>query len=333
MAVATESWVDTTLTIGKQEISIKEGFFRQAELMFYPENPRIYSIISGDGYKPTQKDIEQKLGEMEHVKKLVQSIRENGGLTDPIIVRDQDYVVLEGNSRLAAYRILSRNNPIQWGKIKVKLLPADISDVLVFALLGQYHIIGRKDWAPYEQAGYLYRRHKNLGADPTDIAKEMGLSVKMINHLIHVYEFMVKHKDTDITRWSYYDEYLKSRTIRKAREGNPEMDKIVVKKIKSKEIEKAVDVREKLSIIAHAGKNILSDFLEKEDSIERAYERASAKGVDNVWYKRLHKFREFLLSEEAKHDFSDMDEVHKKKCEFELKKIKTAIDLVLNRKK
>jgi len=41
---------------------------------------------------------------------------------------------------------------------------------------------------------------------------------------------MVKHKDTDITRWSYYDEYLKSRAIRKAREVNPEMDKIVVKK-------------------------------------------------------------------------------------------------------
>jgi len=332
MPVATESWVDTTLTIGKKEISIKEGLFRQTDLMFYPENPRIFSIISGDGYKPTQKEIEQKLSEMEHVKQLVQSIRENGGLTDPIIVRDQDYVVLEGNSRLAAYRILSRNNPILWGKIKVKLLPGDIPEDLVFALLGQYHIIGRKDWAPYEQAGYLYRRHKNHGADPTDIAREMGLSVKMINHLIHVYEFMVNHKDTDITRWSYYDEYLKSRAIRKARESNPEIDKIVVKKIKSKEIEKAVEVREKLSIIANAGGSILNDFLEKEDSFDRSYERASAKGIDNVWYKRLHKFREFLLSEEAKHDFSEMDDVHKKKCDFELKKIKDAIELVLNRK-
>jgi len=331
MPVATESWVDTTLTIGKKEISVKEGFFRQVDLMFYPENPRIFSIISGDGYKPTQKEIEQKLSEMEHVKQLVQSIRENGGLTDPIIVRDQDYVVLEGNSRLAAYRILSRNNPIQWGKIKVKLLPGDIQDDLIFALLGQYHIIGRKDWAPYEQAGYLYRRHKNHGADSTDIAREMGLSVKMINHLIHVYEFMVKNKDTDITRWSYYDEYLKSRAIRKARESNPEIDKIVVKKIKSREIEKAIEVREKLSIIANAGGSILNDFLEKEDSFDRAYERASAKGIDNVWYKRLHKFREFLLSEEVKHDFSDMDEAHKKKCEFELRKIRAAIDFVLSR--
>jgi len=74
-------------------------------------------------------------------------------------------------------------------------------------------------------------------------------------------------------------------------------------------------------------------FSRKDDYFERAYERASAKGVDNVWYKRLHKFRDFLLSEEARHDFSEMDEVHKKKCEFELKKIKAAIELVFKSKK
>ncbi len=94
----------------------------------------------------------------EHVKELKESIKSNGGLIDPIIVRDGDFVVLEGNSRLAAYRILYKTDPIKWAKIKVTLLPKDIPESAVFTLLGQYHIVGKDPWDPYEQAGYLYRR-------------------------------------------------------------------------------------------------------------------------------------------------------------------------------
>ena len=49
---------------------------------------------------------------MDHVKQLVQSIRANGGLTDPLIVQDGEFVVFEGNSRLAAYRLLARLDPL-----------------------------------------------------------------------------------------------------------------------------------------------------------------------------------------------------------------------------
>lgn len=331
MTVPTDNWVDDFLTISRRKIPVKVGFLRQNELKFYPENPRIYSIISSDGNIPGQSDIERKLADLEHVKRLVHSIRANGGLIDPLIVRDGDYVVLEGNSRLAAYRILSRFDAIQWGKVKVQLLPKDIPDELVFALLGKYHIIGRKDWAPYEQAGYLYRQHKNYGIDPSEIAKEMGLGPKEVGHLINVYSFMVKHNDNNVTRWSFYDEYIKSRDIRKAREGHSEMDKTVVRKIKTGEIREAIEVRKKLKIIAKASGSILNDFLEKEGSFNRSYERASARGYDNEWYNRLHKFREFLLSDDARSDFSEMEDGHRKKCVYELKKINEAIEKILKR--
>ena len=84
------------------------------------------------------------------------------------------FVVLEGNSRLAAYRELAKNDAIKWGKAKVRLLPDDISEELVFALLGEYHIIGRKDWAPYEQAGYLYRRNVTHGVSAQSMARRDG---------------------------------------------------------------------------------------------------------------------------------------------------------------
>lgn len=48
-----------------------------------------------------------------------------------------------------------------------------------------------------------------------------------------------------------------------------------------------------------------------------------------VWVKRLHKFREFIISDAAMEELAEMDNGHRKKCLFELKKIKEAIDFIL----
>ena len=155
-----DTTVDDYLIIGKEKYPVKKCEIEQSKLNFYPENPRVYSILNINNYTPTQKEIEQLMCKQDHVKQLKESIKSNGGLIDPVIVRDGDFVVLEGNSRLAAYRLLHKQDPIRWSKIKAIILPKNISDSAVFTLIGQYHIIGRKDWNPYEQAGYLYRTLK-----------------------------------------------------------------------------------------------------------------------------------------------------------------------------
>lgn len=96
------------ITIGKKEYDVEEELLNQCELLFYEENPRVYSILRSNGTTPTQKDIETKMKSMEHVKQLRLSIEQNGGLIDPLIVvkRNGDFVVLEGNSRLAAIKSL-----------------------------------------------------------------------------------------------------------------------------------------------------------------------------------------------------------------------------------
>ncbi|MCH7729344.1 MAG: ParB N-terminal domain-containing protein, partial [Planctomycetes bacterium] len=230
------NWVIDTLSLGGTEVPVQIGYISQSELSFFPENPRLYSIVHASQGEPTQHQIEEQLVDMEHVRELVQSIRANGGLTDPVIVRKGDYVVLEGNSRLAAFRVLARNDPIKWGRIKAMLLPEDISDNLVFALLGQYHIVGKKDWAPYEQAGYFYRRNQTDGLDPTEMAKQVGVSTSKVNHLINVYKFMVDHDDNNVSHWSYYDQFLSKRVVKAARSKHPQLDSVVVAKIKSGEI-------------------------------------------------------------------------------------------------
>jgi hypothetical protein len=326
--MVTDGWTESSLTLRGNEIPVRTGHIGVGDLQFYTENPRLYSIVCLGDEEPSQNYIQKKLSAMEHVKQLVQSIRANGGLTDPLIVRDGDLVVLEGNSRLAAYRILAENDPIKWGKVKCTLLPKNINDSLVFALLGEYHIIGKKDWAPYEQAGYLYRRFKNHGVDPAIMADEMGLSKRMVGHLIEIYSFMVEHGDDAVDRWSYYAEFLSHHSIKNARRQFPQLDKIFVKKVKSGEIPKAVDVREKFTNICEVGGKTLKSFLTEEADFDRCADRAIARGADNEWYKRLRKFHEQFSEQGIVEIFSDMDESLRKKCQFELKKIRHIVDLL-----
>ena len=329
--MADSTWVDDTLTLSGEEIPVRNGHLQIQDLSFYAENPRIYSLIRRPGVEPSQDEIFNRLRGLDHVKQLIQSIRANGGLTDPMLVRDGDLVVLEGNSRLAAYRELARNDNIKWGEAKVRLLPSDISEKLVFALLGEYHIIGRKDWAPYEQAGYLYRRNVIHGVSAQSMASEMGLAVRTVNHLISTYRFMLDHGETNVNRWSYYDEYLKSNPAKRARQEDPELDEIVVAKIKDGEIETARDVRDKLVKILDvpkAGPQPLRVLKSGDDTFDRAFESARARGVDNMWLNRFKRFRRELQDENLMPDMDHMSPDQRQKCLFELGKIQQALSRI-----
>ena len=325
------SWISDSITLCGEEIQVHNGTLPIQDLVFYPENPRIYSMIQRPGVEPSQDDIFSRLRRLDHVKQLIQSIRANGGLTDPMLVRDGDFVVLEGNSRLAAYRELARNDPITWGRAKVRLLPSDISEKLVFALLGEYHIIGRKDWAPYEQAGYLYRRNVNHGIGAQSMATEMGLPVRTVNRLIGTYRFMVEHEETNVSRWSFYDEYLKSNIVKKARVENPELDDIIVSKIRCKEIPTATDVRDKLVKlldVSKVGSEPTRILISGDDTFHRAFESAQDRGADNMWLRRLKRFRDELKPMAFLGDIERMSPEQRDKCLFEIGKIKQAIERI-----
>ena len=321
MAEPLAEWVAGSITIGGQEIPVKSGFMVQRDLRFYEDNPRIYSIVNRRTEIPSQREIEQQLGRMDHVKQLVSSIRANGGLIDPLIVREGDNVVLEGNSRLAAYRLLAPLDPFMWSKVKVTLLPEDIEESQIFGLLGEYHIIGRKDWAPYEQAGYLYRRVNDHGVSATSIGKEMGLSVREINRLVEVYSFMVEHGEEDVNRWSYYEEYIRPRISKTQRQIYPELDQAVVDKVRSHEIETAVDVRNKVITILKGGDKSIKILMSGPDTLERALISASDRGADNLWLARMKKFRQALSEERTVGDFREMNDAQRKKVRYEVDKI------------
>lgn len=311
-----------TLMIGKKEYTVKECELEQAKLLFYVDNPRVYSALrTTDGFEPTQSEIEKHMCNMEHVKQLRLSIESNGGLIDPLIVRDGDFVVLEGNSRLAAYRILCKHDPVKWGKVKCKVLPHDIDDSAIFTLLGQYHIIGRKDWSPYEQAGYLYRRNQETKLPIASMAKELGITEGNAKNYIEVYQFMIDNEDLNSDKWSYYVELLKSRALKKAMDEAPELKQTLVKQIKSDEIKQAQDIRLVAEIVSTQGKKskkLVKEITEEKKDIYSAHEEIKETGSLDEVVKKLKKFRDYISENTFENSIkeSNSDEV-----EFLIKKI------------
>ena len=302
----------------------------QTTLRFYPENPRVYSVLHASGKPPSQEDIQSQLLELEHVKELIVSIRINKGLLEPLMVKDTTFEVLEGNSRLAAYRYLAKSDPVKWGMVKCTILPHDIDDSLVFALLGEFHIKGKKDWAPYEQAGFLYRRFTKHNADLKALAAEIGMSSQRVKHLVDVYQFMSDKNENDVSRWSYYDEYLRSTKIRRVREDHPELDDMIVNKIRSEEITRAMDLRDKLPVICSTPK-VLNKFLAQTQSFETAYESAVSQGGDSTHLKTVKRFREWVTRQETENHLQESEGKIRSSAIFELQKIEGRIRNLLKK--
>lgn len=291
------------MTIGKTDVIVTDTELNQADLLFYPENPRVFTALhSMSDNIPSQELIEKTMCRQDNVKQLKVSIEANGCLLEPIIVRKN--VVLEGNSRLAAYRLLARIDSIKWGKIKCTILPDDISDELVFNLLGTIHIIGRTPWSPFEQAGYLFRTKQKSRRPIEAIATDLGMKVADAKLYLKVYQKMMDEEDMQPTRWSYYFELFKNKHILKADENNPELNVIdtIVQKIKEDKFDDAREIR-KVAEIAKAqtedAKVVLVNFLDDNIELDDACELVSDENTAQAISKNVDRFLHFVKDNDS----------------------------------
>lgn len=272
----------------------------QVELLFYPDNPRVHNAVhSSENENPSQEELEKKMCTLDSVKKLKVNIDAMGGLLQPIVICQN--VVLEGNSRLAAYRLLAKENKEKWCKIKCTKLPDDISEELILAFLGSVHLVGQTPWSPFEKASYIFRVKQKSRRPVKAMAEDMGLNVSEAELFVEVYETMLEAEDVKPTKWSYYFELMKNRNLRKVEKEHPELDVVgtIVDKIKHDELSEAKEVR-KIGDIAKSKHEdaimILNDYLHEGLPLDDAVELASDLNKAQSIKKGFEKFQK-LLSE------------------------------------
>jgi hypothetical protein len=310
-----------TLTIRNEEVIVEAKSVDHRTLKFFVENPRIYSLVRENDEEPSQDDIEKQLRGMDHVLELVKRIRRHGGLIEPLVVRSDTLEVIEGNSRLAAYRILFDKDPSKWQKVKCHFLPKKIKPTLISSLLGEYHFQGKKGWKPFEAAGFLYRGFHIEKRPVSDLVEESGLSKSEVEHLIETYKFMVDNNDTHIDRWSYYDVYLKPQKLKKIRKNYPTFDTVVVGMIKGGEFKKAQHVRDKLPLICDASKKVIEKFLDGKNDLERAISHVTENKGGIAGQKRLNKFRQWIANPASFDELASVNGELRKKILFEVRSL------------
>lgn len=293
------------LKLRKKEIPYEEIQVPFSRLAFYPENPRIYSQFAGSGDR-TQDNIQVKLETMEHVKELRSQIDKDGQVNEPLFCMEvspeselhghSDYLVLEGNSRLAALRMSKK------GSLPPTHVPCNILDFsaydeqetesLIFTLLGGFHITGKTDWRSYENAAYIYRRFHNHGVSADDIAKEINMTASKVRSMVAAFQMMIDAKDTNTSHWSYYEAYTTSKKLKNAQANYPRLQNQVVTLIKENKFPRAQDMRDKLPDILK-NKNARNIFFDKKvtEPFKEALAEADVSGSTDTAYLRLTRFR------------------------------------------
>ena len=191
------------------------------KLSFRLSHPRIYFISKREKGDATlsQESIYTILVKRNHVKRLVKDILRHESIVEPLIVQGKNYEVLEGNSRLAACKyILAKHKGEQYQRVRKNIKKIDCvvldektPESLLFSLLAQYHLRGKRAWDPYEKADYALRRFNDMNEQQSEeesykqVAKEIGMDLEEVMILCANIRMMKKYKEADIRRYSYYN--------------------------------------------------------------------------------------------------------------------------------
>ena len=284
----------TTIAIMGQDVPARQELVSIDQLHFLPDNPRVYAAIREmpdfASLTPDEKQLRiyQRLLQEPSVRNLIPEIRRDGGLQDPIIVRWDTQEVIEGNSRLAAYRKLDEDlDDDRWTRIRC-LVVTTLTDDQQTRLLGQAHLHGKTEWSPYAKALFCFRWVVEERRDISTLESLSGFTTAEIKKNVKIVELMQENNDNTLSHFSYYNVLVRRRAISSAIEDSKPLRDTLFSEIKTEEFT-AQEMRERLPTII-AKPRILRKYEKGNVTLEDAYDRAKISGAE----QRLKKIRDGL---------------------------------------
>ena len=287
-------------------------------------NPRIAELLDRyDRRDITPEHIALALGTSEEAyENLKSSIKENGGIINPIVVQKKDdgkYLVIEGNTRVQIYRkFLNEQVPGNWSNIPA-LIYENITPEEIHAIRLQAHLIGAREWTPFAQAKYVHHLFYVEKMSMSKIVEFCGGKKARIQQLIAAYDDIEKYyrplcdDDTkcDIRKFSSFMELQRPQILRFLEANNITKTDFVKWVIADKfdrqehirnlpEIWKSKDARQ---AFLSEGSDVAIKMLNVEEYADKelkniSYERlalALAEKLNNIKLSEITGMREGLL--------------------------------------
>ena len=292
------------IVVNGQKIQTTTEQLDISKLKYWKENPRVNAMIKqkyGDTNIPDE-EIEKILWEEDSVKDLFKDIEKNGGLKDEIIVKSG--IVLEGNSRLCAYRHLykkaeQKNNEdemLKWTYIRAKILPDETSHNVIFSILGTWHIKGKTRWDTYEKAAYFKSLNIDYGYSFKDIADSISETERFVKDHIEAHDLMVENDVYTLEKFSYFYELVKNKKIKELSSNEPNIIPNIIQAIKENRFKRGEDIRALHKVLKDkkAKKEFFVEKVDFNDAIETTKDRHPEHA--DSFYSNIKKVTEILKS-------------------------------------
>ncbi len=193
------------------------------QLELDPRNPRIQFLVGQKAGMVNETELDELLWAKDAVKALAQSIYQNGGVYEPLIVQKngQKMRVREGNSRAVASRHLSEQYPndARFMTVPAMVFDINLTEEDLAVLLADMHVAGKIRWDAYEQAKHVHDLFHIYGKTYDWLSNHLRLSKGKIKELLGAYqatsEFLhLFPTPINIRKYSFFAELMKKRDLR-----------------------------------------------------------------------------------------------------------------------
>lgn len=323
-----------TTPICGRPVPYRDDVINIDELQFWEANPRVYAAVRGvpewaqaDPVR-RQQLIAECMEAQESTRSVLEGLKLHEGQQEPLIVDLRGNVVIEGNSRLAALRILARDDSAHWGAAICRCYN-DLTDEERFALLSEMHVIGKTEWTPYAKAATYWRQHHELEWDLPRIARVNRTNVTYVKSQLATVDLMSRENELNERKYSWYNVLTSNRAINQVFEDNPKFRSRVLSVV----LDASPEASDPVARASNTFRDALTTLIKKERPLRKfcsgriTLQEASDEARMSSLSAKLRKVRDLLRNIDST-DFADLSRADLNDATTTFKRLRTDVDTI-----
>lgn len=218
------------LTLQGKQVPFERDRVPVTKCVLDPANPRIQYMVGQRAGVVPENELDELIWEKDQVKYLAESIFQNGGVYEDVIVQRQGerYLVREGNCRKVACAHLSERYPgdSRFTTMPARVFDGELTEEDLAVLLADMHVASKIRWDAFEQAKHVHDLLQIYGKTYDWLSNHLRLSKSKVRELVSAYRatrnFLDDHPNPEnIRKFSFFHELMKKSNLRDRFEFDP----------------------------------------------------------------------------------------------------------------